>query len=168
MTRPLALMKVDEIFQLFTMECDRPAFSNVVRAWTDAGLVVRVVRGHKMPTWPQLFDEFAAAWQFPLYFGDNLDAFEDCLTDLSWLPPKEGYVIAITRPNDVLRDAEAGALQTFAAMLRDAAAEWAVPVTEGEWWDRDPVPLHVILHYEENPVSSLWTNAGIPVVPYPT
>ncbi len=34
----------------------------------------------------------ASAMHFPDYFGWNWDAFEDCLTDLSWLP-SPGYVI---------------------------------------------------------------------------
>ena len=34
-------------------------------------LAVRVVRGHKMRRLPDLYDEFAAALQFPNYFGEN-------------------------------------------------------------------------------------------------
>jgi len=30
--------------------------------------------------------------QFPLYFGMNWDAFQDCITDLAWFPVR-GYVI---------------------------------------------------------------------------
>ncbi len=58
--------------------------------------VCRVVRGHKATTKPAFFDECAAAWQFPYYFGENWDAFEECLTDLQWLPA-EAYVFCVTR-----------------------------------------------------------------------
>ncbi len=49
-------------------------------------VVVRFLRGQKMQTAPQLFDEFAAALQFPYYFGENWNALLECLTDLEWLP----------------------------------------------------------------------------------
>src|SRR5262245_41285350 len=44
--------------------------------------VARVVRGVKCSTATKLFDEFAAALQFPDYFGENWDAFSDCFADL--------------------------------------------------------------------------------------
>ena len=33
-----------------------------------------------------LLARFAAALQFPDWFGHNWDALADCITDLSWLP----------------------------------------------------------------------------------
>ncbi|NKS34932.1 hypothetical protein GS488_04435 [Rhodococcus hoagii] len=44
---------------------------------------VRHVRGRRMPTVAALFDEFAAALQFPYYFGRNKDAFDECLGELA-------------------------------------------------------------------------------------
>jgi hypothetical protein len=44
-----------------------------------------MVRGRKATTAPAFFDESAAAFQFPPYFGDNWDAWHDCMADLSWL-----------------------------------------------------------------------------------
>jgi hypothetical protein len=43
----------------------------------DAGLTVRMTRGRKMRTVDGLFDEMAAALQFPCYFGANWDAFSE-------------------------------------------------------------------------------------------
>jgi hypothetical protein len=48
-------------------------------------LVVRFLRGSKMKTERGLFDELSAAFQFPYYFGDNWDALDECMADLSWL-----------------------------------------------------------------------------------
>lgn len=43
---------------------------------------VRHVRGRSMPTTAALFDEFAAALQFPYYFGRNKDAFDECFGEI--------------------------------------------------------------------------------------
>lgn len=45
----------------------------------------RIVRGQRCTDKQRLLQEFAAALQFPYYFGHNWDAFDECLNDLSWL-----------------------------------------------------------------------------------
>lgn len=36
----------------------------------------------------EIFIEFSKQLEFPEYFGENWDAFWDCLCDLSWIPQK--------------------------------------------------------------------------------
>lgn len=43
----------------------------------------------------QLIKEFATVFQFPNYFGWNLDALDDCMADLAWLPAKNFRVQVI-------------------------------------------------------------------------
>jgi hypothetical protein len=52
----------------------------------------------------------AKALDFPDWFGQNLDALYDSLTDLSWLPEDDEYVLVVPANLDpsvskVLRDA---------------------------------------------------------------
>src|ERR1700684_1096403 len=68
--------------------------------------VVRFLRGAKMETVPQLFDEFAAALQFPYYFGENWDALDECLADLEWLPGS-GFIVIFTEAQRLLASAPA-------------------------------------------------------------
>lgn len=46
--------------------------------------------GHKIYDKPSFLKESAKALHFPDYFGQNWDAFEECIRDL---PPAKGYVI---------------------------------------------------------------------------
>ena len=74
--------------------------------------VARVVRGAKCKHGPGLFDEFAAAWQFPPYFGENWDAFDECLADLEWLPAS-AYVLFVTDAVEILDDESAETFRLF-------------------------------------------------------
>ncbi|HWL35034.1 MAG TPA: barstar family protein [Frankiaceae bacterium] len=155
---------------LLLVDAEPQAVAEAAARWSDTGLVVRVLRGQKMRTWQGLFDETAAALQFPWYFGENLDALFDCITDLDWLPRAAGYVLVINHPDEVLADAGPGALHQFATLLGAAREQWTTPVEQGESWDRPAVPFHVVMHATSNATAAthLWTAAGGTVVPFPS
>ena len=70
------------------------------------------------PTRSQLLKNLAAALGFPDWFGDNWDALEDCLTDLSWREAP-AYVLLI-------EDAKPGDdLGVLIDILRSSAESWA-------------------------------------------
>lgn len=68
------------------------------------------------------------ALDFPKYYGQNLDALFDCLTDLSWLPP--GEVRLIWTNVGTLQKADASAYRAVVKVLHDA--EEVVPRTSPE------------------------------------
>lgn len=76
MTKTSPLLRVSADFRPFLLEADETVAASAINGWRDSGLVVRTVRGRKMRSRQGLFDEFAAALQFPLYFGENADAFD--------------------------------------------------------------------------------------------
>jgi len=169
MTSPLPLLAVNDDLRFLVLECESQGASEAAARWLDAGLVVRRVRGRKERTWKGLFDEFSAALQFPAYFGENADAFDECIADLAWLPPRNGYVIVVGEPGQVLINAGAGALSALVSSLQRAAQEWARPVDLGEWWDRPAVPFHVVLQAaigDAATVTRRWTEAGALVLPF--
>ena len=89
------------------------------------GYVVREVRGAKMPTVGAVFDEFAAAFQFPDYFGENKDAFDECMRDLEeFVGAARGYVVVVRDAAQLLRD-EPAELAWFADAMAFYAAEWS-------------------------------------------
>lgn len=113
-----------------------------------AGQTVRTVRGDKMRNKSALFDEFSAAFQFPLHFGENWDAFYDCISDLQWLEPRADYIIAITQPQELLADAPVDELTVFLEILKDTHARFTAPL-ELDGLRSEPVPFHVVVISED-------------------
>lgn len=112
-------------------------FSAVNVRLTARGHLVRAVRGSKMPTVADVFREFAAALQFPWYFGENKDAFDECLRDIDeFAGPAPGYVVAVRDAGQVL-SAEPEQREWFTSALTDAAQTWA--------GHERPVPFRVVL-----------------------
>ena len=96
------------------------------------GLRLRWLRGSRMRTKAGLLEEWAAAAQFPPYFGGTWDAFRDALSDL----PGEGAAFFVLDAGQMLQEAAPGEGATLLALLGEAAAEAA------------PRPFHVILQGE--------------------
>ena len=96
-------------------------------------VAARTLRGSKMTCAEKVFDEFAAALQFPPYFGYNFDALFDCLTDLAWIPA-DAYILVVWDA-EVLWRKDPTAFEMTLRTLRDAAASWA----------GDAVPFHTVV-----------------------
>jgi hypothetical protein len=74
------------------------------------------------------------------------------MSDLAWLPQANGFVVVVTEPDEVLADEEASELTWFAGSLVTAACTFGQPIDLGEWWDRPPVPFHVVFFGEQGSV----------------
>src|SRR3954468_14606746 len=115
---------------------DQKMTAEAAWGWREAGLTVRVVRGRKMRTVGQLFDELSAALQFPYYFGENWAAFDECLADMDWLPMNVGIVVAVLDSADLLADEPDVELGALVRAIANAGESYAQPIESGEWWDR--------------------------------
>lgn len=103
---------------------DAAEFSGV-RFRAPGDYLVRELRGTKMRTTAGVFDEFAAAFQFPYYFGANKDAFDECLRDLAdFVGPGTGYV-AVIRDSPELLAEQPKDRSWFTEAMRDCANYWA-------------------------------------------
>jgi hypothetical protein len=72
----------------------------------------------------ELFEQLCERLQFPDYFGHNWDAFEECVRDLSWLPP--GPVVL--RHRDLPLAGDLANQRVYLEILRDAVEKrHAVP-----------------------------------------
>jgi RNAse (barnase) inhibitor barstar len=94
----------------------------------DAALAIPLAFVAEMPTGIKtkeaLLDELYQRLRLPDYFGDNWDALEECIRDLSWLPP--GPVVL--RHHDLPLAGDVASQKTYLSILRDAVEKkWTVP-----------------------------------------
>ena len=128
--------------------------------------VVRLRRGGRCQTRGSLFKEWASQLQFPDYFGNNWNAFDECINDLSWLRGKK-YIIVITNFEKVLVQ-DAADLPIFLTILKEAVAAWMNPQKnniQGKWTN-EPIPFHIIFQCEpqnHQGCKKILENAGIEV-----
>lgn len=74
--------------------------------------IVRVPRGLRSKE--KLLGVYAERLEFPDYFGWNWDALEECLRDLSWLPPEQSVAVV----HEDLPFSEGPNRQTYLDILR--------------------------------------------------
>jgi hypothetical protein len=109
--------------------------------------VVRMVRGKKCTTVQDFFNEIGAALQFPYYFGENGAAFNDCITDLEWLPG-EAYLILIDNAGYFLSGSSQTELDGIFEIFSDAQRNWLTP-NEYIPRNRQATPFHLLIQYAE-------------------
>jgi RNAse (barnase) inhibitor barstar len=93
------------------------------------------IEGAKIEKKTQFLNHAALALRFPEYFGNNWDAFEDCLTDLSWVDTEAGYVIYFDHVDPLLEHAHAH-FETLLELFVDAV----------EYWKEQGRAMFVLLH----------------------
>jgi hypothetical protein len=129
------------------------------------GVVVRIIRGKRCNTIKGLFQEWAAALQFPYYFGENWGAFDECINDLEWLPANS-YVIFVTHIDCVLPDSEKD-FRIFIEILKDSASERRNSTELTTQSGRIITPFHIIFHSEPGNKNNAMTRlkqAGLDIV----
>jgi RNAse (barnase) inhibitor barstar len=159
------LLSVETSPALLCLETDVRAAAELAPGWANTGLAVRAVRGRKTRTREALFNEFAAALQFPYYFGENWPAFNECLADLEWISAPAGIVILVYEAAQLLEDEHPGDMAVLVKAINNAGTTFGQPVADGEWWDRPAVPFHVVLQEESVRALGRWELAGARLEP---
>jgi hypothetical protein len=131
------------VFAGTTAELDQYAYKLRFDAGTKAA--VRVLRGANMQRMEGFYDELAAVLQFPLYFGRNWAAMDECLADLEWLP-SDAYLLIFADAPSVLKSAGEGDAEAFFKLLARISNEWAEGSSLGVGFERKPTPFHVVLN----------------------
>ena len=100
-------------------------------------MIEHVLDGSGVRSKRAMFAALARTLRFPKWFGNNLDALYDCLSDLSWLPADE-HVLIWTH-SSVLAGADPAGYDAIRGVFDDA-----VEATAGS--DR---PLQVVIAREQ-------------------
>lgn len=145
--------------KLLTLAPTKKGGSAAIVDWRREGLFVRTLRGRKMRTVQSLFDETAAALQFPSYFGENWSAFNECLSEMDDMQEFSGIVLSVEDPHEVLADEPEAELATLIRLFEHSAQTYAVEIDLGEVWDRPALPFHVVLRTEDGQLDR-WVVAG--------
>jgi RNAse (barnase) inhibitor barstar len=87
------------------------------------GLACFFIQGSEIQSKDAFLKAVGSSLDFPGYYGENWDALEDCLTDLSWIPAK-GYCLLFDHAGEFARAAP-GEFSTALAVLRAAGDFWA-------------------------------------------
>ena len=95
-------------------------YHKIVQRYKKSEFNVVEVDGETIRTEQDIFNVFSVQLRFPSYFGNNWDAFFDCLTDLLWLKSKDTIIL--------LRNVESiislPFFDLFAETLVDAHLTW--------------------------------------------
>lgn len=95
------------------------------------------VDGQEVKDKASFLNHFAESLLFPGYFGKNWDAFEDCLTDLMWLPAP-GYVILYDH------------VRTFStASPQDWGMACSILTQATQYWRAKQKPMYILLRQNE-------------------
>jgi len=103
------------------------------------------LRGGKMKNLASFFDESAAVLQFPYYFGENWNAFDECIKDLDWLDTS-GYVLVVFDADELFSQCPnvEEEMETLLRILESAALEWSEAIDLSSAWGRSSRPFRVI------------------------
>jgi hypothetical protein len=92
-------------------------------------------------------DEFAAALQFFLGFGENWHALLECLEYLDEWLPADAYVLVIEDAEELLCEARQDEFLALLKTLHEAGNWWSKPITDNGRFNRGACPFHVLLYF---------------------
>ena len=104
------------------------------------GIFVGSLRGDRMRNRKGVFDQFSTLLQFPRHFGENWNAFVDCMQDLDLLHSC-GFLIVVLDAMDVLVDGDEDEYRLLCKVLSEAGESWAQTTSL-----RSALPFRVVLH----------------------
>ncbi|MGB9149689.1 MAG: barstar family protein [Burkholderiales bacterium] len=114
----LAENKLGGVFQLTSADTQ----AEIEKMAKTAKLAYFHIEGKKIEKKEQFLNHAAVAMHFPEHFGNNWDAFADCLEDLSWHDAK-GYLVLYDHYDGLASHAH-GQFDTLLEIFQSAVEYW--------------------------------------------
>jgi RNAse (barnase) inhibitor barstar len=70
------------------------------------GSFIAVIDGNKCKSITSFFEQISKAMNFPDYFGNNIDAFDEMMSDLEWIEEKNIVLIIMNYEHFLSEDKE--------------------------------------------------------------
>jgi hypothetical protein len=114
----------------------------LIKELISTGYFVATIDGRECTTLSLFIKNVANAFKFPDYFGNNVNAFFECINDLDWLDASN-YVLIIQNSNYLLFE-DPNNKSYVQDMLKRIIAEWSnVPNYVGEDKYRKPADFKI-------------------------
>jgi len=110
---------------------------------------VVIADGNNMSTAEEFYEEMSRAFRLPKYFGHNLNALFDSLTDLLWIT-EQGIIFVIRNAHSILSKECTSALDGFVDTLSRVGNEWSNCIDSGSAWDRSSIPFNTLLVFPDS------------------
>lgn len=99
---------------------------------SDSQYYIAVIDGSRDRTVKSFLKNIGKVFKFPSYYGNNLNALNDCLNDLEWID-KPNYLLIIKNSKEFLSKESEEARSHIISFLDRVSKQWAnVPNYDGE------------------------------------
>ncbi len=113
---------MSEFLNVSSVNVKQDILEAVEQIAAEPGTKVFYFDGKKINSKETFLSKAAEVMQFPTYFGANWDAFDECITDLTWCPA-ERYVILYDHA-EIFAQAEPTQYQIALDILNSAKKYW--------------------------------------------
>jgi RNAse (barnase) inhibitor barstar len=113
---------MNNFFNVLSTDIKENIHQTVEQIAAEPGTKVFYLNGKKINNKQTFLKQAAEAMEFPAYFGNNWDAFDECITDLTWCPAQR-YVILYDHA-DIFAQAEPTQYQIALDIFNSAKEYW--------------------------------------------
>ena len=111
--------------------------------------VVIAIEGNKAKNVESLYEQISIAFNFPDYFGNNLNALLDCMED-ERSKDEAPLILRFIHADGLLSDENCTSFHGFISTFTAIGENWARSIEEGEVWDSKSRRFALVLEYERN------------------
>lgn len=113
---------------------------------------IAVLNGERSKNIKAFLHEIGELFNFPGYYGENMNAFYDCINDLSWID-QPNYALVIRNYSQFLANDPEGTSTEYLSILDKISKEWEnVPNYNGEEKFREKADFKIFIVEDEKAI----------------